>query len=352
MIPVKVFATRGSDILAREVCQELQRILPPDLQPRGCLTIAEHEVREMDNENIVVQLKESVRGHFVVIVDTHASPVHTRFFELLHLTDAIIDAGPADILSVFPYFEYSRSDKKDQPRISTMSVLLAGIWNEGFGIKKKLILDLHDQHVKHYFRPAADEISAMYLWVDYLEKELFVLDPGMKEKSVVTFADAGSFTRYRNVPYVLGLPSVYLNKQRTEGKTKVHSVVGEVKGKHCLLLDDEICSAGTAQDDARELLERGAKSVIALAIHGILSSKKMPRAELIKKLDESEVVDKFIITNSVHLPEELKETKKFVVLSVASLLAEAISRIVLNLSLTELHQPEKVALYSQRRGRM
>jgi len=343
--PVKVFATRGSDVLAREVCKELRRRLPPGLQPGGSLTLAEHEVREMDNENILVQLEESVRGHFVVIIDTHAPPVHTRFFELLHLSDAIIHAGPAEILSVFPYFEYCRSDKKDQPRISTMSVLLAGIWNEGFRINKKLILDLHDQHVKHYFRPAADEISAMYLWVDYLDRELFTPDPGRKEKSVVAFADAGSFTRYRNIPHVLNLPSAYLNKQRIGGKTKIHSVVGEVKDKHCLLLDDEICSGGTAEDDARELLDRGARSVMVLAIHGILSSKKMSRTDLIKKLDESEVVDRFIITNSVHLPEELKDAKKFVVLSVAPLLAEAISRIVLNLSLTELHQPEKVALY-------
>jgi ribose-phosphate pyrophosphokinase len=344
-LPVKVFATRGSDILAQEVCEALRGRLPLDPQSRGSLTLAKHAVFEMDNENILVQLKESVRGHFVVIIDTHASPVHTRFFELLHLTDAVINAGSEKILSVFPYFEYSRSDRKDKPRISTLSVPLAGIWNEVFKIERKLLLDPHSQQIKHYFQPAADEISAMYLWVDYLERKLFVPNPGLKEKSIIVFADAGSFTRYGEILHVLNLPSIHLDKERYEGEARTHPVTGYVKDKNCLILDDEICSGGTVESGARNLLDKGAKSVMVLAIHGILSSKKMSRADLIKKLDGSETIDKFIITNSVHLPEELKDAKKFVVLSVAPLLAEAISRIVLNFSLTELHQPEKVALY-------
>jgi ribose-phosphate pyrophosphokinase len=344
-LPVKVFATAGSDILAQEVCEALRSRLLPELQPGGSLTLARHVVLEMDNENILVQLQESVRGYFVVIIDTHASPVHTRVFELLHLTDAIINAGAEKILSVFPYFEYSRSDKKDQPRISTMAVILAAIWNTVFKIEKKLILDLHDEHVKHYFQPAADDISAMYLWTDYLERKLFAADPGMKDKGMIMFADAGSAHRYRDIPHIINLPAGYLNKRRIEKKTKIEAVVGDVKDKNCLLVDDEICSGGTTEGDAKELLERGAESVMALAIHGIVSKKGVTRGELLKELDESKTVDRFIITNSVSLPEEMKNTKKFVVLSVAPLLAEAISRIVLNLSLTELRQPEKVVLY-------
>lgn len=342
--PVKVFATRGSDVLAAEICDALQSRLPDGVQPGGCLTLAKHEVTEFSNENMLVKV-ENVRDHFVVVIHTQVPPVDTHIVELFHLLDAIKGSKSDTILLVFPYMPYSRSDKKDKPRISTMGNLFPRLLTgDPLEIRRVILLDPHDSHLKHYFYTAADEITAIYLLIDFLEREIFTIKP--RENGVVVFSDIGAAKRYEAIPRILGLPEAYIAKERPEeGPPKIKEVVGMVNGRDCMLFDDEMLSGGTILGDAEELLKEGAESVCALVVHPILADKELATTnELIQKLERS-CIERFIVTNSVPVLHKLEGTKKFTVISIAGLLAEAIKRTILGQSLTELYNPATVPLY-------
>jgi len=342
--PVKVFATRGSDILAEEVCTALEHRLPDMLQPGDHLTLSRPEITVFSNENILVKV-ENVRDHFVVVIHTQTPPVNEGLIELFALLDAICNAKPADILLVFPYMPYARSDQKNEPRISTMGCLLPCFFsNPPLEIKRVILLDPHDSHLKHYFRPAADEITATFLLIDYLNREVFTRKP--RENTVLVFADAGAAKRFAYIPHTLGLNEAYIAKERRDNTEKpvVKRVVGEVGDKNCILFDDEILTGGTAIGDARLLLEKGANSVSMLAIHPIFADNNLTTAELIQRFENSPI-ERFIITDSVPVRHKLEGASKFTVLSIAGLLAEAIKRTVLGESLTELYNPEMVSLY-------
>jgi ribose-phosphate pyrophosphokinase len=338
---VKVFSTSGSMELANAVCNSLQMRLPENLQPGGKLVVSNAGFEEFDNGCILPHV-EDVRDRLIVIICTHSPRVHDQLFELFHLIDAIENADAKEILLVLPYFDYARSDKKDQPHISVMSRFLAEIINSHPIIKKKLILDAHNDHVLQYFRPTANGISAVLLLIDYLEKEF--LTPEAKQNSVIVFSDHGAADRYSEVAGILKLPTVYIDKQRIGRKTTPIRVVGDVKGKHCLLFDDEILTGGTGIGDAGMLLDAGALSVVSLAIHPIFSSNKIPIPELMAKLENSPI-QKFIITNSVPIADKIVGFQKFKVVPVTNLLAEAIKRTILGESLTQLYLPERISLY-------
>ncbi len=340
--PVKVFATSGSVELAQNICKSLQVRLPKELQPDGKLILGNTGFEKFDNGCILPHI-DNVRDHLVVIICTHAPGVHDQLFELFHIIHAAISAEAKEIMLAFPYFDYARSDKKDLPHISVMSRFLADIFSiPYFGIRRKLILNPHEDHILEYFQPRANGISAVLLLTDYLERE--ILKPGLKEKSIVVFCDHGAADRYGDVPQFLNLPSVYINKLRINRKSTPIGISGDVRGKFCLLLDDEILTGGTSIGDANMLLSLGASGVIFLAIHGILSSETLPVSALIQKLENSPI-EKFIITDSVPVEHKLVGTTKFKVVSVVNLLAEAIKRTILGESLTELYLPEKVSLY-------
>ena len=338
---VKVFSTSGSVELADKVCLALRARLPEALQPEGGLAVCNAGFEMFDNGCILPHV-ENVRDHLVVIFCTHSSGIHDQLFELFHLIDAVENADAAEILLVFPYLDYVRSDKKDQPHISVMSRFLAEIINSHPIIRKKIILDPHNDHVLQYFRPTANGISAVLLLVDYLEREFLV--PGGRTESVVVFCDQGAATRYREVARFLNLPTAYVDKQRVSGRTTPLGIVGNVEGKRCILLDDEVVTGGTATSDADMLLARGALSVVFSAIHPILSKKGVPASDLMARLEGSSI-GTFIVTDSVPLADKLAGVKKFRVVSVVNLLAEAIKRIIMGESLTQLYLRDRVSLY-------
>jgi ribose-phosphate pyrophosphokinase len=339
---VRVFSTTGSEVLAAEICESLKPRLPDQLIPRGTLELGETNLQRFSNENIQIQV-DNVRGHFVVVIHTQTPPVNEGLIELFALLDAINNSRPADVLLVFPYMPYARSDRKNKPRISTMGCCLARIISQSFNIKRVILLDPHDSHVKHYFDPAADEISTTYLLIDYLEREVFSVFS--REESVVVFSDPGSAIRYKSIAYLLHLPTAYIEKDRPDDseKPKFSKIVGNVENKHCLLIDDEILTGATAVGDAKILKTEGASSIIMLAAHSILRDKNIPPEVLMQTLTDSPI-EKFIVTNTI--PQEASFlSKKFKVLSVAPFLGEAIKRSILGQSLTELHKMESVKHY-------
>lgn len=342
--PVKVFATRGSDILAAEVCTALQTRLPKQMQPKERIELGAVKVDEFSNENMEVQV-ENVRGHFVVVIHTQVPPVNRGLVEFFALLDAVINARPADVLVVFPYMPYARSDRKNKPRISTMARRLAHILSHSFGIRRVLLLDPHDSHVKHYFDPAADEIAATFLLMEYLKRGMLE-DPFAREATTIVFADPGAATRFERLPHFLGLPVAYIDKERTDNseRPRIKKVIGDVRGRRCIMVDDEMLTGGTVLGDLTLLREEGAAGVSIVAIHAILNDLTNPDSPVAVRLAESDL-DRIIITDSIPVAHKVSGVPKFTVLPVAALLAEAISRVAQDDSLTELHDPAKVALY-------
>ena len=342
---VKIFATTGSQILAKKIHDYL---LKDSRLPESIF--GKTEVKWFSNQNAQIQI-DNVRDHFIVVIHTQAPPVSDGIIELFALLDAISNARPADILLVFPYMPYSRSDRKNKPRISTMGRRLPHILTHSFGIKRVILLDPHDTHIKHYFDPAADEISATYLIVDYFKKWKKSASLKIKQKTVVVFADAGAVAKYEKVAHLLDFPSAYIDKDRPgdDEKPKIKRIVGDIENRVCILIDDEILTGGTAIGDAKILLDEGAQQVSFMAaIHAGLTSKELTKKKLINNLASSST-DHFVVTDSI--PYSLSNlgisSSKFTVLSVAPLLAEAIKRSVKGESLTELHKLENTKLYCQ-----
>ncbi len=285
-----------------------------------------------------------VRGRFVVVVHTQVPPVSDHLMELFVLLDAITNSNARDVLLVFPYMPYSRSDRKNKPRISVMGRTLPRMFNRVFGIKRVLLLDPHDSHTKHYYEPDADEITAIYMMIDHINR--VIIGDKNRDDFVVVFADAGAASRYKKVAHILELPYAQIDKDRPKGDKglQFNRVIGKVKGKVCLLIDDEHATGGTALGDAKILTEAEAAKIINLVIHPVLEKDDVSHAGLIKTMQASPI-DHFVVTDSIPIFHKLPRKSKFTVLPSAPLLGEAINRIVQDDSLTALHQVEGVRYY-------
>jgi ribose-phosphate pyrophosphokinase len=232
---------------------------------------------------------------------------------------------------------WARSDRKNKPRISVMAKRLAQFISHSFRIDNVLLLDPHDGHLKHYFEPDADEITALYLLLDYVKREMFKKHPA--EEWILVFADGGAAKRFEYVPHILQLPTAYIDKGRKDDD------VGDVSGRRSLLIDDEALTGNTALKDAELLLEAKAASVSAVFIHGPLADKRKKDDAAVVKMIESSKIDHVITTDSVPVEVKLSADSKIVVLSVAALSAEAISRTVQNASITYLYDPLNIERY-------
>ncbi len=333
---VKLFATSGTETLARQVTAELETRM------KGYATdfdVQWGEVRlaRFSNENLEVQV-DNVRDHVVVVLHTQAPPVSDGLIELMAVLDAINNAHPRQIFLVFPYMPYARSDRKNRPRISVLGQRLPEILNKVLGVRRVLLVEPHDPHLKQYFLPTADEIPGTPLLLEHIRATL--LKECKPEECVLVFADAGAAKKYEELPLALGLDRAYIHKARTDHSEspKVRAVTGEVEGRHCILIDDEILTGNTIQKDAHLLKEAGAATVRMYATHGVLLDKKLSTEELMAKLSKSDV-DEFVVTDTVPVAEKAAlAPERFTVLSSAPFIGEAIKRMLVGESLSQLHR--------------
>lgn len=337
MAQINVFATNGSGYLADDIRDSLKKRLPKRYQVKRSI----HTLNTFSNGNILASVP-NVRGAYCVVVHTQVPPVHTNLFELLSLLDSIYNAEPDNILLVFPYMPYVRSDRKNKPRISTMSVILAHTINRVCGVNKVLLMEPHDGHIKHYFEPQAQEISTMYLLAAYLKKE-YLQSNDLRKKSKIVFPDAGAAKRYKDVANMLDLRTAYIDKDRPndDENPDFHEIVGKVNGFICFIIDDECLTGGTIIGDAENLIRHGASEVIVVVTHPIFNDNNLPPDGVINKLEASQI-KKVIATNSIPIAHKIAGKDKFVVISVDQLIAEAIKRIILKQSVSILHDPESV----------
>ena len=265
------------------------------------------------NDNNFLQLEETVRDKDVYFIQVTTPPVNERVMELLIAIDAAKRASARRITVVLPYYMYSRSDKKDQPRIPITAKLMAQLI-EAAGADRVMSCDLHNPAIQGYFNINCDRLSAQNILQAYFKDKNF-------DNMVIVATDAGSSKKAYKYSKFFNCPIAMIDKRRegNDDRAIASTVIGDVKGKTAVVFDDEIDTAGSMIETANVLKEFGASDIYAGCTHGVLSG---PAIERLKNSNFKEVV----ITNTIPLPKE-KELDKIKVLSIAPLFAEAIKRL-------------------------
>jgi ribose-phosphate pyrophosphokinase len=274
------------------------------------------------NENIFIRLNESVRGQDVYLVQTMASPIHDNFMEMLIMIDTLMRDSAARINVVIPYLSYSRSDKKDQPRVGITARLVANMI-EVAGANRYITVDLHAGQIQGFFNIPGDALTAFHLLSDYIHDKHI-------ENLVVVSADLGFAKKGRNWAEKLGTPHAIIEKRRVDNKERPEalSIIGDVRDKNVLLVDDEVLTAGSAANAIEAIREHGARDVYFAFTHPLMTDLGYER---LAALDLCEI----ICTNTIPVPME-KRLPNMTVLSIAPLLAEVILRSHAGRSVGEL----------------
>lgn len=269
-------------------------------------------VSRFSDGEIRVQILENVRGHDVFIIQS-TNPPAENLLELLLLIDAAKRASASRVTAVIPYFGYARQDRKDQPRVPISAKLVANLL-ERAGADRILTVDLHADQIQGFFDIPVDNLYATPVFKDYFTN----LNP---EEYVVVSPDVGGTKRARVAAHKLGnLPLALVDKRRpTLNSAEVIHIVGRVKGKRLLIVDDIIDTGRTLYEASKALLEQGARDIRVAATHGLFSGDARRRLDMAP-------IEEIIITNTIPIPED-RRPKKLKVLTIAPLLAEAIKRI-------------------------
>jgi len=307
---LKVFAGSSHPELARAICQVLG------------IELGRAHTTRFSNENLKVKIDENVREQDVFVVQTACPPLSENIVELLIVLDALKHSSAKRVTAVLPYFPYARSDKKDEPRISITARLMADLLATA-GADRVLTVDLHSPQIQGFFSMPADQLSGVPVLCDRLKQEDL-------SNTVVVAADVGEAKDAGRFAKRLDLPIAFIDKRRTgdDEKARPVHVIGDVKGKDCLLVDDEIATGGTILSATEFLLARGARGVQAAIVHPVLSGRASERLAVSK-------LQRLIVTNTIPIPPE-KASSKIEVLSMAPLLATAITHIHDGRSVSEL----------------
>ena len=277
------------------------------------IPLGQARLRRFPDSEVSFQIDENIRGADVFIVQPTSTPVDQHLMELLVMIDAFRRSSAARITAVVPYYGYARQDRKDKPRVPISAKLVANLLSAA-GTNRMLTMDLHKAQIQGFFDIPVDHLFAAPVIIDYCSRMRY---PNLTMVS----PDAGGAERARAYAKRLDAELAIVDKRRTEdGTAAVMNVIGDVRGRTCILQDDIIDTAGTIQKAATALKESGAERVLACAVHGVLSG---PAIERIEKAP----LEQLIVTNSIPLNEAGQKCKKIVVLSVARLLGQAIRNI-------------------------
>ncbi len=298
---LKIFTGNANPVLAGKICAAL-----------GC-TLGAATVKPFSDGEIYLQIQENVRGADVFVVQPTCTPVDRHIIELLLMIDALKRASAERITAVLPYYGYARQDRKDKPRMPISARLIANLIQTA-GADRVLSLDLHAAQIQGFFDVPVDHLFAAPVMIEYFDSI------GRRDMTVVS-PDAGGVERARAFAKHLHAPLAIIDKRRTDvNVAEVMHIIGDVKGQHCLIVDDLIDTAGTLVKGAEALMEEGALSVTACATHAVLSGPAVERIE-------SSIVQEVVVTNSIPLREDASRCSRVKTLSVAPLLARAIQSI-------------------------
>jgi ribose-phosphate pyrophosphokinase len=307
---MKIVSGTNNPILSKEISKHLKTKL------------VNTNIRRFADSEVYIEINENMRGSEVFVIQGTSCPANDNIMELLVCIDALRRASAKNITAVLPYFGYARQDRKVTPRSPISAKLVANLITNA-GAHRVLTLDLHANQIQGFFDIPVDNLFAAPIFVKDIKKNI-------KSKNLVCVApDVGGVERARALGKRLNAELAIIDKRRSgPGKSQVMNVIGEVKGKTCIIIDDLVDSGGTICNAATALIEKGAKEVYAYVVHAVLSG------DAVKKIQKSKI-KQFIVTNSIDNKQKTKGSK-IKIISVASLLGEAINRISESKSVSKL----------------
>lgn len=309
---LKVFSGNGNRHLSEMICEYLG------------ISVGNAEVGSFSDGEIMVQINENVRGHDVFVVQSMGGPVNRHLMELLLMIDALKRASAGRITAVLPYYCYARQDRKRMPRVPISAKLIADLLSTS-GADRALSVDLHAGQIQGFFNVPFDHLLAAPVLAGYLAK--------LETKDLVVVSpDAGGVERARQFARRLGRSLAIIDKRRpSPNVSEVCHIIGDVQDRDVVLLDDMIDTAGTISNSAVALRDAGARRIFAACTHPVLSGKAYER------LTESPI-EKVIATDTIPVDKSRDPKDKIVVLSIASLIGEAIKRVNLSHSVSEMFE--------------
>ena len=280
-------------------------------------------IRKFSDGEIYIEINENIRGNSIFIIQGISSPANDNLMELLLCIDALKRSSAKNITAVIPYFGYARQDRKVVPRTSISAKLVSNLITKA-GADRIVTVDLHAGQIQGFFDIPVDNLFSTPIFARHIKRKI-------KSKNLICVApDVGGVERTRALGRKLDVGLAIIDKRRpTPGKSQVMNVIGNVKGKTCIITDDIIDSGGTIVNAADALIKRGAKEVYVYVTHGVLSG------EAVKKIKKSKIKN-LVVTDTIDNSDKVKKSRNIEVLSIANLLAEAMKRISNSTSVSDL----------------
>ncbi len=307
---IKLFAGNSNRPLAEKIAEKLNT------------SLGEVEVTKFSDGETSVHIGETVRGRDLFIIQSTSAPVNDNLMELLIMIDAAKRASAGRVTAVIPYFGYARQDRKARSRDPITAKLIADLLTSA-GADRVLTMDLHAAQIQGFFNiPVDNLLGGPTLYNYYADK--------LSDDFIVVSPDIGSVNRSRKVAERLGVPLAIIDKRRPRANVmEVMNIIGEVKGKRCLLVDDMIDTGGTICQGAEALVDAGAKEIKACCTHPVLSGPALERLE-------KSPIDELVMLDTIYLPEE-KRLKKMKILSTAEIWAAAIENVYLDRPMSKIY---------------
>ncbi len=287
------------------------------------LKLVNTNIKRFADGEIYIEINENIRGNSVFVIQSTSNPANDNLMELLLIIDALKRSSAKNITAVIPYFGYARQDRKVVPRTSISAKVVANLLTNA-GASRILTVDLHAGQIQGFFDMPVDNLFTTPLFARYIKKKL-------KKKNLICVSpDVGGVQRTRGLATKIAADLAIIDKRRpAPGKSRVMNIIGDVKGKTCIIVDDIIDSGGTIVNAVAALKKSGAEDVYVFTTHGVLSG------DAVKKIQSSKI-KKLVITDSIDNSKKIKNHGKIEVLSISNLMAEAIKRISNSTSVSDL----------------
>ncbi|EEU8399993.1 ribose-phosphate pyrophosphokinase [Campylobacter lari] len=303
----KIFSGSANEEFAKKISKYLS------------LPLSNAGVKRFSDGEISIQIDESVRGKDVFIIQSTCAPTNDNLMELLIMTDALRRSSASSITAIIPYFGYARQDRKASPRVPITAKLVANLI-ESAGVDRVATIDLHAGQIQGFFDIPVDNLYGSIIFNDYIKNKNY-------KNPIIASPDIGGIARARSVAKALGLDIVIVDKRREKAnESEVMNIIGDVKDKEVILVDDIIDTAGTIVKAAEVFKSKGAKSVIACCTHPVLSGVAYERIA-------KDALDELVVTDTIPLKQQIDKIK---VLSVAPIFGEVIRRVYHNESVNSL----------------
>ena len=287
------------------------------------LKLVNSNIKRFADGEIYVEINENIRGNSIFVIQSISTPANDNLMELLICIDALRRSSAKNITAVIPYFGYARQDRKVVPRTAISAKLVSNLITNA-GAHRIVTVDLHAGQIQGFFDIPVDNLFSTPIFSKHIKKFI-------SNKNIICVApDVGGVERARALGQKLNVGLAIIDKRRpAPGKSQVMNIIGNVKGKNCLLVDDIIDSGGTIVNAAKALKEKGAKDVYVYVTHGVLSGNA------VEQINNSKI-KKLILTDTIDNSNKIKKSSKIVVLSISNLMAEAIKRISNSTSVSDL----------------